>query len=169
MLGSKASSELPGSPSSFPSVDIHHSTFTLQDCFITRSLHLCMRKEPSLFDWINFEEERERERERENQERKIKKEEEIFIRQADECYLSMLSAQSCPTLCDPMDCSLPGSTVQGIFQARILEQVVISTSRLIFLTQGLNPCFLHLLHWQEDSWTITSPGKTRITFQFKMS
>ena len=30
-------------------------------------------------------------------------------------------AQSCPTLCDPMDCSLPGSSVHGILQARILE------------------------------------------------
>ena len=29
--------------------------------------------------------------------------------------------QSCPTLCDPMDCSLPGSSVHGIFQAKILE------------------------------------------------
>ena len=37
--------------------------------------------------------------------------------------------QSCPTLCDPMDCSLPGSSVHGIFQARILEWVVISFSR----------------------------------------
>ena len=31
------------------------------------------------------------------------------------------SHQSCPTLCDPMDCSLPGSSVHGIFQERILE------------------------------------------------
>ena len=31
------------------------------------------------------------------------------------------SLQSCPTLCDPMDCSLPGSSVHGIFQARVLE------------------------------------------------
>ena len=30
-------------------------------------------------------------------------------------------SQSCPTLCDPMDCSLPGSSVHGIFQARVLE------------------------------------------------
>ena len=30
-------------------------------------------------------------------------------------------AQSCPTLCKPMDCSLPGSSIHGIFQARILE------------------------------------------------
>ena len=37
--------------------------------------------------------------------------------------------QSCPTLCDPMDCSPPGSSVHGIFQARILEWVAISFSR----------------------------------------
>ena len=35
-------------------------------------------------------------------------------------------AQSCPTLCDPMDCSLPGFSVHGIFQARILEWVAIA-------------------------------------------
>ena len=39
------------------------------------------------------------------------------------------SLQSCLTLCDPMDCSLPGSSVQEIFQARILEWVAISSSR----------------------------------------
>ena len=37
--------------------------------------------------------------------------------------------QLCPTLCDPMDCSLPGSSVHGIFQARILEWVATSFSR----------------------------------------
>ena len=37
--------------------------------------------------------------------------------------------QSCPTLCDPMDCSLPVSSVHAIFQARILEWVTISFSR----------------------------------------
>ena len=37
--------------------------------------------------------------------------------------------QSCPTLCVPMDCSLPGSSIHGIFQARILEWVAISFSR----------------------------------------
>ena len=37
--------------------------------------------------------------------------------------------QSCPTLCDPMDCSLPGSSVHGIFQAIVLEWIVISLSR----------------------------------------
>ena len=38
-------------------------------------------------------------------------------------------AQLCPTLCDPMDCNLPGSSVHGIFQARVLEWVAISFSR----------------------------------------
>ena len=34
-------------------------------------------------------------------------------------------AQLCPTLCDPMNCSLPGFSVHGIFQARVLEWVAI--------------------------------------------
>ena len=38
-------------------------------------------------------------------------------------------AQSCPTLSDPMDCSLPGSSVHGIFQARVLEWSAISFSQ----------------------------------------
>ena len=37
--------------------------------------------------------------------------------------------QSCPTLCDPVDCSPPGSSVHGILQVRILEWVAISSSR----------------------------------------
>ena len=43
-----------------------------------------------------------------------------------------LVAQTCPTLCDPMDCSLPGSSVHRLFQARILEWVAISFSRRSF-------------------------------------
>ena len=39
------------------------------------------------------------------------------------------SLQSCPTLCDPMDCSLPGFSVHGILQARTLEWVAISFSK----------------------------------------
>ena len=39
------------------------------------------------------------------------------------------SLQSCPTLCDPMDCSPPGSSVHGISHAKILERVAISSSR----------------------------------------
>ena len=37
--------------------------------------------------------------------------------------------QSCPTLCDPKDCSLPGFSVPGILQARTLEWVAISFSK----------------------------------------
>ena len=59
------------------------------------------------------------------------------------------SLQSCPSLCDPMDHSLPGSSVHGILQARTLEWVAISSSR--GSSQGLNPCFLCLLHWQVSS------------------
>ena len=50
-------------------------------------------------------------------------------------------AQSCLTLCSPMDCSLPGSSVHGIFQARILEWVVISSSNDL-LDSGIEPASL---------------------------
>ena len=41
----------------------------------------------------------------------------------------VLVTQSCPSICDPMDCSLPGSSVHWILQARILEWVTIPFSR----------------------------------------
>ena len=46
-------------------------------------------------------------------------------------------AQSCPTLSDPMDCSLPGSSVHGIFQARVLEwgAIAFSTKKGTTLTK----------------------------------
>ena len=40
-----------------------------------------------------------------------------------------VTVKLCPTLCDPMDCSLPGFSVHGTFQTRILEWVAISFSR----------------------------------------
>ena len=40
-------------------------------------------------------------------------------------------AQSCPTLSDPIDCSLPGSSVHGIFQARVLEWGAIALGKLL--------------------------------------
>ena len=43
--------------------------------------------------------------------------------------VKVLVVQLCPTLCNPVDCSLPGPSVHGIFQARILERVAISSSR----------------------------------------
>ena len=44
-------------------------------------------------------------------------------------YFIILVAKSCRTLCDPINCSPPGSSVHGIFQARILEWVAISFSK----------------------------------------
>ena len=54
--------------------------------------------------------------------------------------------QSCPTLCDPMDCSIPGSSLHGILQARVLVWVAISFFRGIFPTQGLNLGLLQTLY-----------------------
>ena len=51
--------------------------------------------------------------------------------------------QSCPVLCDPMDGSPPGSSVLEVLQARILEWVVMPSSR------GLNLHFLCLLHCRQ--------------------
>ena len=48
-------------------------------------------------------------------------------------------AQSCATLSDPMDCSLPGSSIRGIFQARVLEWVAIAFSDI-----KLRRCILFL-------------------------
>ena len=47
----------------------------------------------------------------------------------------------------------------GIFQTRTLERVVISYSRGIIPIQGLNLCFLHLLHWLVGSLPLVPPGK----------
>ena len=47
--------------------------------------------------------------------------------------------------------TVAGSSVRGIFQARILEQLALSSSRGMFPTQGSNLRLLCLLHWQADS------------------
>ena len=53
-------------------------------------------------------------------------------------------AQLCPALCDPMDCSQPGSSVQGIFRARILEECQGSPTKLylkVILRGSLLCCY----------------------------
>ena len=57
--------------------------------------------------------------------------------------MKVFVAQSCPTLCNPIDCTPPGSSVHGILQARMLEWGSHSLLQGIFLTQGLNPGLLH--------------------------
>ena len=68
-------------------------------------------------------------------------------------------AQSCSTLCKPMDCSLPGSSVYGILQARILEWVVISFSLGSSQPRDKTCISEHLLHQQVGSLPLASPGK----------
>ena len=66
-------------------------------------------------------------------------------------YVNAKSPQLCLTLCDPMDCSPPGSSVHGIPQARALEWVA-----------GWDlpdPGVLQLLHWQAGSFPLAPPGK----------
>ena len=69
------------------------------------------------------------------------------------------SLQACPTLCDPLDCSPPGSSVHGILQAKILDWVATLSSRGIFPTQISNPNLLCLLQWQASSLPTIPPGK----------
>ena len=59
--------------------------------------------------------------------------------------------QSCPTLCDPMDCSPPGSSLHGILQAGILEWVAISSSKGSSQPRDPTGISLYRLHWQVDS------------------
>ena len=65
-------------------------------------------------------------------------------------------AQSCPTLSDPIDGSPPGSSVHGIFQARVLEWVAIA----FFPDQGANLC---PLHWQADFKPLDHQGSPCFT------
>ena len=55
-------------------------------------------------------------------------------------------AQSCQTLSDPMDCSLPGSSVHGIFQARVLEWGAIAFSSCITFPYSLKSNMLGSLN-----------------------
>ena len=84
-------------------------------------------------------------------------------------------AQSCLTLCNPMNCSPPGSSVHGILEARMLEWVAISYSRRIFLTPEIEPTSLMCTgrffttappwkpsHCDRESYLLTSPIACRL-------
>ena len=78
-------------------------------------------------------------------------------------YLSLfLVTKPCPVLCDTMDCSLPGSSAYGIFQARIPERVGHFLLQGIFPTQGSNP---RLLYWQVDSLPLSYLVKKGVNCQ----
>ena len=79
-------------------------------------------------------------------------------------------AQSCPTVRDPMDCSLPGSPVHGIFQARVLEWGAIAFSDILSLAGD------NILRWWIEPfrgvtlfswiWPMYTGGIHVIKFQF---
>ena len=75
----------------------------------------------------------------------------------------MKVAQSCPTLWDPMDCSLPDCSVHGILQARILEWLAIPRSQHSF------PCLQSFDHALPSAWAILSSGSEihlKISFSY---
>ena len=60
--------------------------------------------------------------------------------------------QSCPTLCDPVDCSPPGSSVHGILQARVLEWVAMPPSRGSSWPRDWTPGLLHYRLYCWATW-----------------
>ena len=90
------------------------------------------------------------------------------------------SLQSCPTLCDPVDCGLPGFSVRGVLQARILERigqywflypsrtllfsaaVAANSPEYLVLPEPLQPKQLHHLHtWPSQGQTQALQGSLR--------
>ena len=70
-----------------------------------------------------------------------------------------MCAHSCLTLCNPMDCSLPGSSVHGILQARILEWVAVSFSRGYPPDPGIEPKSLVSTALAGGFFITAPPGK----------
>ena len=66
---------------------------------------------------------------------------------------------SCLTLCNPMDCNLPGSSLHWDFPGKNTGVGCYSLFQGIFPTQGQNLDLLHLLHWQADSLSLVPPGQ----------
>ena len=85
--------------------------------------------------------------------------------------VKVLVTQLCLTLCDPMDCSQPGSTIHGIFQARILEWVAISLTLKLLLGQEdplekemeIHPSTIAWkIPWTEELGWLQSMGSQRV-------
>ena len=74
--------------------------------------------------------------------------------------------QSCPTLCDPMDCSPPGSSIHGIFQARVLEWVTIASlvdpQVLYPETYFVSSTLAWKIPWTEEPGRLQSMGSLRV-------
>ena len=68
-----------------------------------------------------------------------------FLLQCMKVKIEREVVQSCPTPSDPMDCSIPGSSVHGIFQARVLEWGAIAFSNVLYSPD--NVADIHVLHF----------------------
>ena len=75
--------------------------------------------------------------------------------------MNVLSHFGCVRLYVPMDYSLPGPSVHGISQARILDWIAISFSRGSSQPRDRSRCLLCLLHWQVGSLPLAPSGKAR--------
>ena len=75
---------------------------------------------------------------------------------------SLQSFQVCPTLCNPMDCSLPQRLLcPWDFPGKNTAVDCHASLQGILQTQGLNLCLLHLLHWQAGSLPLAQPGSPK--------
>ena len=75
-----------------------------------------------------------------------------------------MAAQSCLTLCDPMDCILPGSSIHGDFLGKNTGVGCHFLLQGIFKTQGLNPHLLCLLHCRWILYRLSHQGHTSIIY-----
>ena len=71
-------------------------------------------------------------------------------------YAAAKSLQLCPTLHDPMDSSLPGSSIHGIFQARVLKYIYIYTYIYIYIWEGIQMKWIR--KWQPTP--VSLPGES---------
>ena len=74
------------------------------------------------------------------------------------CLVACSVTQLCPTVCDPMDCSPPGSSVHGDSPGKNTGMGCHFLLQGIFPTQGSNPGLLRLLRWQVDSLPLSRLG-----------
>ena len=81
-----------------------------------------------------------------------------------EKMITFKSAYVVSNYCDPMDYSLPDSSVHGISQARILDRGHFLSQR-IFMTQGSNPRLLHMGRWILYHWATWDANSTKYTVQ----
>ena len=82
----------------------------------------------------------------------------VYVLPWEDCVCAK-SLQSCPTLCDPMGCSPPGSSVHGDSPGRSTGVGCHALLQGIFLTQGSNPRRFRLWLWQVGSLPLAPPGK----------